>query len=150
MKVEPGAEYIIQEIAFTKFWSHRIENRSRVVFPIKGGCTKDQVSLMFRALTKENMDSIAAMVTSVLNRKRFFVSDRGYIGWGPEAMMPGDTITVLNSCNMPFVLRAVPEELSRTDIGSGYTVIGECYVHGLMKGEALENEEMEKRDFLLY
>lgn len=64
--------------------------------------------------------------------------------------MPGDTVAVLHGGDMPFVLREVPEQLSKTNIGSGYTVIGECYVHGLMRGEALDNEEMEKCDFLLY
>lgn len=150
MKVEPGAESVFQEMAFTKFWSHRIENRPRIVFPIRGGYTKEQVNLTLRALTKENIDSVAAMVTSVLNRKRLFVSSRGYIGWGPEAMIPGDVITVLNGCSMPFVLRAVPQHLSRTGFSSGYTVVGECYAHGLMNGEALENAEMDKRGILLY
>ena len=40
-------------------------------------------------------------------------------------------MVILYGWKTPFVLRPVSE---------GYLLIGECYVHGLMHGEAIEND----------
>lgn len=53
----------------------------------------------------------------------------GYYVLGPAAMEPGDVICVLFGAKVPFCLRAVGGEF--------YLLVGECYVHGMMKGEAM-------------
>ncbi|OAQ97507.1 hypothetical protein LLEC1_00827 [Akanthomyces lecanii] len=61
---------------------------------------------------------------------RIFARTRtGYYVLGPAAMVAGDVVCVLLGCKVPFCLRPV---------GSRYLLVGECYVHGLMKGEAME------------
>ena len=63
-------------------------------------------------------------------RKRSFVkTSEGYIGLAPRNAEPGDQICVLLGCNMPMLLRPTPN--------SQYEVVGSCYVHSLMNGEAL-------------
>ena len=44
-------------------------------------------------------------------------------------MKPGDIICVLFGGKMPFCLRPW---------GDCYLLVGECYVHGLMNGEAMK------------
>ncbi|OLN97368.1 Heterokaryon incompatibility protein 6, OR allele 1 [Colletotrichum chlorophyti] len=62
--------------------------------------------------------------------RRFFRSTAGRFGWAVEGTEPGDVIAAFNGCDYPFVLRAVGE---RT-----YRIVGDCYLHGLMQGEAYQ------------
>ena len=52
----------------------------------------------------------------------------GYIGIAPPAAQPGDEICVLLGCDAPLVLRPL--------VNGNFLVVGECFVHGLSKGEA--------------
>ena len=62
-------------------------------------------------------------------RGRTFVKTReGYIGLAPRNAQPGDQVCILLGRNMPMLLRPIAN--------SQYQVVGECYVHGLMNGEA--------------
>jgi hypothetical protein len=54
-----------------------------------------------------------------------------------------DIVVVLFGCIMPFVLR--PH-------GIEYKLVGEAYVHGIMKGEAIQmwrREELHSQNFCL-
>ena len=63
-------------------------------------------------------------------RKRSFVkTSEGYIGLAPRNAQPGDQVCVLLGCSTPMLLRITSN--------SQYEVVGSCYVHGLMDGEAL-------------
>ncbi|PLN79936.1 heterokaryon incompatibility protein-domain-containing protein [Aspergillus taichungensis] len=67
---------------------------------------------------------------------RFVTTAEGYIGLAPRATQPGDIIAVLLGSNTPVVLR--PKGDRR------FSVIGSCYVHGLMHGEGDQNcQELE-------
>ena len=73
---------------------------------------------------------------------RLFTTDNAdaIIGTGPEGLRIGDIICVLYSGDVPFILH--PD-------GQGhYALIGECYVSGIMQGEALDMG-LEEREFLL-
>jgi hypothetical protein len=61
--------------------------------------------------------------------RRFFVTKTGYMGIGPDAMHEGDMIAILFGGKVPYLVRAV---------NSGYRFVGECYVPGLMDGEAVQ------------
>ena len=58
----------------------------------------------------------------------FARTERGYYVLGPAALKAGDVVCVLFGSKVPFCLRPM---------GSHYLLAGECYVHGLMKGEAI-------------
>jgi len=45
--------------------------------------------------------------------------------------MPGDVVAVLNGLSIPLILRKVE---------TGYEVVGDCYIHGLMDGEAVAGD----------
>ncbi|KAI0809957.1 HET-domain-containing protein [Xylaria sp. FL0064] len=65
---------------------------------------------------------------------------KGYLGWVLDITMVGDSIFIIMGANVPFVVRPV---------GDGtYKLIGECYIHGIMYGEALE-EKNSKENIIL-
>ena len=68
---------------------------------------------------------------------RIFRSKMNFIGTGSNHIQPGDLICVLYGGQTPFVLR-------RED-GGMFRLIGDCYVHGIMEGEAFDMgfDEME-------
>ena len=60
----------------------------------------------------------------------------GYMANVPEQAKTGDVLAIVNGCKTPFVLRQQgPAE---------YILIGDCYVHGIMYGEAMEMGSEEK------
>ena len=68
-----------------------------------------------------------AIKYACMNR-RLFATENGYVGLGPQATRTGDHLTVLSDSRMPMVLR----QASGT-----WDVLGPCYVHGVMQGEAV-------------
>jgi hypothetical protein len=67
---------------------------------------------------------------NALDNRRFFVTATGSIGVGPSFMQLGDVIAVMYGCKWPVMLRPV-------DNGH-YRVLGTCYVHDIMDGEAVQ------------
>lgn len=63
------------------------------------------------------------------NKRIFFVTDSGYMGFGPQGIQRGDTICVFLGCDVPLILRKIHEH---------YVLRGECFVLGLMDGEAMD------------
>lgn len=61
--------------------------------------------------------------------RNFCVTSKGYIGIVPPKTEVGDKVCILFGGKSPFLLR---------DAGGGkHVLVGECYVHGIMNGEAL-------------
>lgn len=79
------------------------------------------------------------------SKGRVFARTRkGYYVLGPAIMEQGDVICVLFGGKLPFCLRP---------LGEGYLLVGECYVHGLVKGEALDmmaRNELSEKVFELF
>ena len=69
----------------------------------------------------------SAVVAASLYRT-FFITKSGYMGMGPMPLEVGDTICVVLGCNVPLLLRKYEEH---------YILVGECFVWGLMDGEAM-------------
>ena len=63
------------------------------------------------------------------NNRRFFRSEGGKYGWGPDQTREGDVICVLDGAPVPFVLRTVNDGC--------FEIIGDTYVHGNMDGDAI-------------
>ncbi|KAF4962548.1 hypothetical protein FSARC_9326 [Fusarium sarcochroum] len=61
--------------------------------------------------------------------RRFFVTESGYIGLGPPDLEPRDSICVLLGGRVAYALRKGSD--------GTWSYIGECYVHGIMDGEAV-------------
>jgi hypothetical protein len=80
---------------------------------------------------QELRDSMRAAFVHTHRNRRFFTTEKGYIGLGPEASRVGDLVCVLLGGPLPYILR-------RSE--TSFKLIGESYVHGLMRGEAIHLE----------
>ena len=88
----------------------------------------------------------------VLNRRLVNTKD-GRLGLAPDLAKKRDLICILFGCSVPIVLRR------HQDAGTGeeyFQFIGECYIHGIMMGEALDmakrasvDNEIPKQEFEL-
>lgn len=72
------------------------------------------------------------------HHSKIFVTETGYVGFGPRCMRPGDVVCVLFGGRTPYVIRptAAPDE---------YLFLGPAYVHGLMDSEAIDAWEKSYR-----
>jgi len=61
--------------------------------------------------------------------RAWITTTRGYVGLAPEDVKEGDVICILFGGKVPYALR--PRD-------GHYLFLGECYVHGIMDGEAMD------------
>lgn len=75
------------------------------------------------------------IISSCLGR-RFFVTANGYMGLGPPNTRPGDLVHVLFGSRTPFILRTAGKVML-SDKGNQkcHTLLGDCYVQGIMRSE---------------
>jgi hypothetical protein len=62
--------------------------------------------------------------------RKLFITQLGNIGIGPACMAPGDIVCLLFGGSSLYVIRRISLQ--------EYLFLGECYVHGLMNGEAMD------------
>ncbi|KAE8447150.1 hypothetical protein EG329_011134 [Mollisiaceae sp. DMI_Dod_QoI] len=65
----------------------------------------------------------------VCHLRKHFVTASGYQGIGPAQMGPDDVVLVVFGGRCPYVIREIEP--------GAYRLVGECYVHGMMDGEAI-------------
>jgi hypothetical protein len=88
---------------------------------------------------------ISRTLGAIIEDKAMLVTERGYLGLGQEGSQVGDVICILAGGETPFMLRQSPAHEGL------FQFLGECYVHGVMDGEAMNNEgssQLEK--FLIH
>ncbi|KAI9148970.1 Heterokaryon incompatibility protein [Paramyrothecium foliicola] len=83
--------------------------------------------------------SIHSAICAATTMRRMFITRRGYLGLGPANTLEGDRIFLLHGGRTPFLLRKGTENLNATVHRSedSYHFVGDCYVHGIMDGEAM-------------
>ncbi|KAH8783432.1 heterokaryon incompatibility protein-domain-containing protein [Diaporthe sp. PMI_573] len=62
--------------------------------------------------------------------RSFFTTEKHYFGLGPRITQPGDRCVVFAGARVPFIIRKAP------DRENCWRLVGECYIHGIMRGEA--------------
>ncbi|KAN0113241.1 HET domain containing protein [Hyaloscypha variabilis] len=90
----------------------------------------------------------------ITHKRKFFVSTEGFLGLGPLDMCPGDELYLVQGARVPFVLRkySLSDELPRETFclpGPVFTLIGNCYVHGIMFGEIYDKRDIVFEDIIL-
>lgn len=89
--------------------------------------------------------SFLCELIGVSAHKKLMTTDQGYIGMGPHETKRGDKICLLLGCRAPVVLR------ERERDQRGYRLLGSAYVHGIMLGEAMTEENMARmEDFYIH
>ncbi|KAI4157902.1 MAG: hypothetical protein LQ342_007907 [Letrouitia transgressa] len=120
------------------FWRTIIANRNHFCAPVQ----EEVEGTAFRQWISANLlddyvaqkpynDALwnfAISVESALNGRKFFITKES-MGLAPRDAEPGDLVCVLLGCEVPMMLRRS---------GKSYVLIGECYYHGIMEGEALQ------------
>lgn len=110
---------------------------------------RDMHAQLLEALTRDQNDSYKDMPTGCrpyiesllrFTHRRPFITEKGYIGLGPENSMPGDRLLVLSGFSAVYLA-----ERDRTWSGHhiehyGLKLVGEAYVDGLMDNEAAQIE----------
>lgn len=77
--------------------------------------------------------SVRSAMQSAMRNRRLGKTEKGYIGLFPSLTAVDDVIHLVSGCPVPYVMRPTPDNQWR--------IIGECYVHGVMSGEVLKEEE---------
>lgn len=98
-------------------------------------------SLATRAAGKTFQDVRTAMKAVVKNR-RLGITEKGYLGLFPNRVREGHKVYVLDGCHVPFLMRQV-------DGQEKMRLVGECYVHGIMDGEAVAGDDICMDDVIL-
>jgi hypothetical protein len=82
--------------------------------------------------TYRRLDAFAARMAEVKDGNRMFRTRDHRLGLGPISTQKGDEVWILDTAAVPFILRPRPD--------GSRQVIGECYIHGIMHGEALHED----------
>jgi hypothetical protein len=77
-----------------------------------------------------NAERFAEVAGSACHGRSFFITKAGFFGIGPGILKEEDSVVILLGADVPFIIR------EKEKFG-GYALIGECYVHGLMTGDAI-------------
>ncbi|KAF1964026.1 HET-domain-containing protein [Bimuria novae-zelandiae CBS 107.79] len=91
---------------------------------------------------KEEQELLQAMENRqlCLNGRRFCITRKGRFCLLPPTASKGDLICILLGGEVPYVLRRIDNQSQ-----DYYTMVGECYVHGIMDGEAI-SDILERKD----
>jgi hypothetical protein len=98
-------------------------------------------------MLKKSDHSFLAWNHELVDCRRFFITEKGYIGMGPDSLQLGDRVCILYGGKVPFILR--PED-------DHYLLVGESYTHRMMDGEMIKKWEAneldgaEEKDFKLH
>jgi hypothetical protein len=93
-------------------------------------------------------DFLRRVQSVIWNRKFLVCSEGDLIGLAPTVALPGDVVCILFGCSVPVLLRpargADGRLLDSTKAPAFWNVVGECYIHGIMDGEGIDLESMDK------
>ncbi|RYP22770.1 hypothetical protein DL765_001479 [Monosporascus sp. GIB2] len=83
------------------------------------------------AAAREAIWPFQAVVLKASQGYRFGTTACGYMGLFPNECEIGDLIAIIPGANTPFVVRPGRP-------GAPLTLVGDCYIHGMMRGELLK------------
>ena len=87
---------------------------------------------------------LLGLVREVTRTRRFLVTEDRYMGLAPSEAREGDRVAVVYGCSTPVLLRGIGD-----DPVANWLLVGECYVHGLMDGEAVTMHDTPVTDIRL-
>jgi hypothetical protein len=131
---EDGARYIRDETKFETFQSTICADVNSLFGEPRRNCcpywngednAEDYLSSSFNGFE---------LLQNILPGRRLIKSCSNLLGLAPMYTEPGDKICILFGSQVPFILRK--EE-------SHWIIIGECYIHGIMDGDAVDTAAEE-------
>ncbi|KAL6796302.1 heterokaryon incompatibility domain-containing protein [Trichoderma sp. SZMC 28013] len=127
-----NAQFTIYSRAAQALYENFLENTQRLGLRQGGEVSKNaQVAVHdVVPLTEDLLTKLLLMHTSAVKwclGRRFAVTDAGDFAAVPKAAQKGDVVCIFNGGRVPYVLRPAAN--------GNYTLVGECYVDGMMRGE---------------
>jgi hypothetical protein len=99
---------------------------------------------------RTKLDTAAwALMQRMRTERCLLATERGYIGIGPSWAEVGDKISIMSGGSVPLLIR---ESGTDEDGELLHKLVGECYVHGIMNGEAVEmarTERLQSQEFVV-
>jgi hypothetical protein len=83
------------------------------------------------AAYRQEAFSFLYLLQIAISGRTLFRTQLGHLGMGLLGMREGDEVWLLYGGRTPFILRPAGD-------AEGYTIVGECYIHGFMHGEMLD------------
>ena len=85
------------------------------------------------------------LLNKACHGQRFFILDDGSFGLCPPETQQGDFVFLLFGGKVPFVLRRNPRSKNSAERDGicEYNLVGDCYVDGIMHGEAMKRLDLE-------
>lgn len=74
---------------------------------------------------------------------KYCLTENGRVGQIPAESLPGDRICIFPGMDTPFVIR------NHKMVSNSFSLIGECFIHGLMYGEMIDQEEYRVQEVRL-
>ncbi|KAF4996681.1 hypothetical protein FDECE_12333 [Fusarium decemcellulare] len=96
-------------------------------------------------------DNLDDWTQQIVRPQVLFITDSGRFGFGPRNVRAGQEVWLLGGSRVPVILnpRAKEEQASRGP-DEEFTFAGECFVYGIMTGEAVEEQIDQQREVRLY
>jgi hypothetical protein len=86
----------------------------------------------------EQASQFNSTCTNATGRRRFFMTQNGYVGLTSPGTQAGDVVCIFFGGVAPFIIR---ENAATRDEPGTWILVGEAYVHGLMQGEGMDKAE---------
>jgi hypothetical protein len=96
---------------------------------IRSGASAEQC--LSQLESEEHQDKYLTTAVGLCERSCLGITERGLLALVPDDTRVGDYLAIILGGPVPFVLR--PD-------GDAYRIVGACYVHNMMDGQALESD----------
>jgi hypothetical protein len=93
----------------------------------------------------KTLEDLAAALRAALKMRRFAITEKGYLALVPRGTQEGDVVVVFERACVPFVIRRNEDDAC----GRHFELLGEAYVHGIMKGEVMEMDDIHWENITL-
>ncbi|KAF2651311.1 HET-domain-containing protein [Lophiostoma macrostomum CBS 122681] len=132
IKICGDTSYTIEEHSIVALTATLASGESHETFPNAGLPTSDLwKQYLFTGIESEARTMHMRRLVANLHGRSFFQTSDGGYGIGPAGTRKGDIVAVILGCDFPMILRPNAKDSLE------FSVVGECYVHGVMFGEAI-------------
>jgi len=83
------------------------------------------------------------------NCLRLFRTRKGLLGVGTTSLRVGDSVCIVPGSRVPLIFRPTDADDKKADDVPVVKLVGACYLHGVMHGEAVLNRSVEFQPILV-
>ena len=94
------------------------------------------IEQLLRLLGIPNPEIAFRMLVSAMISRKAVMTEKGFVGMVAGIAQAGDRVALFKGGKLPFIIRP--------NGASGWEIIGDCYIHGIMHGEAWDEARCEK------